>query len=609
MKLIAGVDIGNSTTETAIASVDESGYIRFLSEHSCATTGIKSEPDNIHGIVECLTQATAKLGKDISDLALIRLSEASPVIGDTLVQPLTQTVITDSAMIGHNPSTPAGQGIAVGVLTDIGELDRIGDASGYHVAKQYSMIAVADRRYGYEVVAGILNEVWTRSGIKVVGLILERDEAVLVYNRLHPELKDSICIIDEVRRIELVPMNRLAAIEVAPVSYSVTMLSNPYGIASLLELTSDQTRSVIHMAKAFIGKRSGVVIKSASEPVTVNSIDLGTLSIQTVCGETLTADLGKAADAVMKAVDEAHKRSRITDITGKAASQLKERHRINANAAITDMLAIDTTIKVRVDGGLADEMISERAIGLAAMACIEALPMQSIAEAVMQKTGVYTQVAGNEAAMAAIGSLTTPGVALPLTVLDLGGGSTDASHLSEDGTVGSICVAGAGELVTKLIDAELGTSSHSLAELIKRYPAAYVESLFHIRMENGRRVFFNEPLNPRLFASTVLMNGEELIPINDIPIERVVAARREAKRKVFVRNATRALSMLADDMGADIAAFRNIVLVGGSSMDFEIPQMLTEAFADYGIVCGRANIRRVLGSRNAVATGLVIGYA
>ncbi len=607
MKLIAGVDIGNSTTEAAIASVDEGGHIRFLSEYSCATTGIKSEPDNIHGIVECLTQATAKLGRKISDLALIRLNEASPVIGDTLVQPLTQTVITDSAMIGHNPSTPAGQGVAVGILTDIGGFDRIGGVS--RIDEVSAVIAVADRRYGYEAVAGILNEALTRSRIKVTGLILESDEAVLVYNRLCPELKDSICIIDEVRRIELVPMNRLAAIEVAPVSYSVTTLSNPYGIASLLDLTPEQTRSVIHMAKAFIGKRSGVVIKSASEPVTVKAVDLGRLSVQTEGGETLTADLGKAADAVMKAVDEAHRRSRITDITGKAASQLKERHRISTDAAITDMLAVDTTIKMRVNGGLFDEMISERAIGLAAMARLEALPMQRIAEAVMQKTGVYTQVAGNEAAMAAIGSLTTPGVALPLTVLDLGGGSTDVSHLSEDGTVSSICVAGAGELVTKLIDAELGTASHSLAELIKRYPAAYVESLFHIRMENGRRVFFNEPLNPRLFASTVLMNGEELIPINDIPMERVVAARREAKCKVFVRNAIRALRMLAHDMDTDIAAFRNIVLVGGSSMDFEIPQMLTEAFADYGIVCGRANIRRTLGPRNAVATGLVIGYA
>jgi hypothetical protein len=47
-------------------------------------------------------------------------------------------------------------------------------------------------------------------------------------------------------------------------------------------------------------------------------------------------------------------------------------------------------------------------------------------------------------------------------------------------------------------------------------------------------------------------------------------------------------------------------MVGGSALDFEIPQMVTEELGKYGIVAGFANIRGTEGPRNAVATGLVL---
>lgn len=50
------------------------------------------------------------------------------------------------------------------------------------------------------------------------------------------------------------------------------------------------------------------------------------------------------------------------------------------------------------------------------------------------------------------------------------------------------------------------------------------------------------------------------------------------------------------------------MLVGGSALDFEIPQLVTKALAEYRVVAGRANIRGTEGPRNAVATGLVLSY-
>ncbi|MFQ3285988.1 diol dehydratase reactivase ATPase-like domain-containing protein, partial [Natronomonas sp.] len=51
-----------------------------------------------------------------------------------------------------------------------------------------------------------------------------------------------------------------------------------------------------------------------------------------------------------------------------------------------------------------------------------------------------------------------------------------------------------------------------------------------------------------------------------------------------------------------------VVMTGRSSLDFEIPEMISDALAEYGIVCGRANVRGETGPRNAVATGLVLSH-
>ena len=167
--------------------------------------------------------------------------------------------------------------------------------------------------------------------------------------------------------------------------------------------------------------------------------------------------------------------------------------------------------------------------------------------------------------------------------------------------------AGAGELVSMLIQTELGLASRHTAEQIKKYPAARVESLFHLRLENGGMQFFDGSIDPRFFGHVVLLSPDGMIRIDeDIPMEKITAVRREAKRKVFVINALRALRQVAP-MG-DIKRIPNVVLVGGSAEDFEIPEMLMEELSAYRIVCGRGNIRAGEGPRNAVATGLVLSY-
>lgn len=127
----------------------------------------------------------------------------------------------------------------------------------------------------------------------------------------------------------------------------------------------------------------------------------------------------------------------------------------------------------------------------------------------------------------------------------MGAGSTDASIMTADNKISSCHLAGAGNMVTMLIDKELGINNIELSEDIKKYPLAKVESLFHIRHEDGSVQFFEEALDPRVFARIVILKEGNMIPLDSNQnLEKIKNVRREAKEKVFVTNTLRALKKL-----------------------------------------------------------------
>ncbi len=600
MKLIAGVDIGNSTTEVCIGGTEENGTFRFLSSASRMTTGTKGTLPNVLGIKAALEEAMEKIHQPLSALSLVRLNEAAPVIGDTAMETITETIITESSMIGHNPSTPAGAGEAVGELIFLENIWKGKPGVPYIVA--------AASKFSYEEVAARLNQHIPELSIK--GLILQADEAVLVENRLSRQIP----IVDEVRHIHKIPEGKLAAIEVALPGTGIRMLSNPYGIATLLGLDAEETKSVTPIAKSLVGKRSAVVIKTPHGNMKENILPAGEITFHG--SRELSVDIDAGADTIMETLQNA---GEIRDIDGQRDTNVGNMLRRiktsmedvaktgEGDIRITDILAVDTLAPVEISGSLAGETCMEKAVGIAAMVKTQHLPMQQIAEHLEKELSVKAVVAGVEAVMASVGAMTTPGTKLPLAILDMGGGSTDAAVLEVDGTVRTTHQAGAGELVSMLIQTELGLKSRVTAEQIKKYPMGKVESLFHLRLENGAMQFFEESIDPRYYGHVVLLAPGEMLKIEeDIPMERILEVRREAKKKVFVRNAVRALKTVAPEN--DLRKISNVVLVGGSAEDFEIPEMLMEALSEYRIVCGRGNIRGQEGPRNAVATGLLLSY-
>ncbi|EBR8739331.1 TPA: propanediol dehydratase reactivase alpha subunit PduG [Salmonella enterica subsp. enterica serovar Godesberg] len=602
MRYIAGIDIGNSSTEVALARQDETGALTITHSALAETTGIKGTLRNVFGIQEALALVAKRAGINVSDISLIRINEATPVIGDVAMETITETIITESTMIGHNPKTPGGVGLGVGItITPEELLTRPADSS---------YILVVSSAFDFADIANVINASM-RAGYQITGVILQRDDGVLVSNRL----EKSLPIVDEVLYIDRIPLGMLAAIEVAVPGKVIETLSNPYGIATVFNLNADETKNIVPMTRALIGNRSAVVVKTPSGDVKARAIPAGNLELQAQ-GRTVRVDVAAGAEAIMKAVDGCGKLDNVTGEAGTNIGGMLEHvrqtmaeltNKPSSEIFIQDLLAVDTSVPVSVTGGLAGEFSLEQAVGIASMVKSDRLQMAMIAREIEQKLNIDVQIGGAEAEAAILGALTTPGTTRPLAILDLGAGSTDASIINPKGEIIATHLAGAGDMVTMIIARELGLEDRYLAEEIKKYPLAKVESLFHLRHEDGSVQFFPTPLPPAVFARVCVVKPDELVPLpGDLALEKVRAIRRSAKERVFVTNALRALRQVSPT--GNIRDIPFVVLVGGSSLDFEVPQLVTDALAHYRLVAGRGNIRGSEGPRNAVATGLILSW-
>ncbi len=602
MPYIAGVDIGNNSTEVAIAEFARSDEARIVSSSIVKTVGIKGTVRNVLGVIDALDRALSPLGIPRKDLDIVLLNEATPVIGDVAMETITETVITESAMIGHNPSTPGGMGLALGTTI------MLEDMASASPDKQW--IVVIPGSTEFRVASEQLNRAMSAK-FQIAGAIVQKDDGVLIHNRLH----HSIPIVDEVIHIDRVPVGMPAALEVAVVGKTIEKLSNPYDIATLFELTPEETRDIVPIARALTGTRSAVVIKTPRGDIQERRIPAGKIKL---IGQHQKVDIqiDEGAESIMEQVVKVSPlleiqaepgtnvggmfetvRQVMADLTDQPVSAIR----------VQDILAVDTLVPQRVRGSLAGEYSLGNAVGLAAMVETQKLPMQRLARKLEEEIMVPTIVAGVEAEMAIRGALTTPGTKPPMAILDLGGGSTDASLINESGEIKSVHFAGAGEMVTLLIDKELGLDDLELAEKIKLFPLAKVETLFHMRHENGSVQFFHEPLDPRLFGRVVVISENGTIPVETRePLAKIVEIRQKAKKKVFVHNSLRALERVGPANNIRLISF--VALVGGSALDFEIPRMISDSLIEYGVVTGRANIRGTEGPRNAVATGLVLAY-
>jgi diol dehydratase reactivase alpha subunit len=225
--LVAGVDVGNSTTEVAVARVEPGREPEWLFVGRRPTTGAKGSVECVGGITELLLQAERRLG---ARPQLCVLAELNPVRTGLLeFGSVEELALERTAIARPGSQTPSGEGVGTGRLTSLADL------RGARTDRD--VIAVVGRE-DFDTVGAALRDARER-GWRITAAIVEGDDGVLIGNRFDRSLP----IVDEVEDLAELPLGALAAVEVAPDGASVDVLSDPLRLGLLLGFNPQEALS------------------------------------------------------------------------------------------------------------------------------------------------------------------------------------------------------------------------------------------------------------------------------------------------------------------------------------------------------------------------------
>ena len=219
MTLIAGVDVGNSTTEIVIA---EDG--RPLLWDRMPTRGVKGSMASGAGAARLLSRMERRLGR-VVDAAVLTLQR--PVESTSVPVAATQADLGRLILLSSGVSSPGGAGVGAGRPVRADSAPDGGDDP---------VVVVASDPLGFrrtvEQVGG-----WQSSGHDVVGVLLAGDEARLVSRRLGSTLPVVDCV-DAERALTC----RRICVEVASAEASLRVVTDPLRLAAQLGLDIEEHR-------------------------------------------------------------------------------------------------------------------------------------------------------------------------------------------------------------------------------------------------------------------------------------------------------------------------------------------------------------------------------
>lgn len=544
MRLVAGIDIGNSTTEIVISSGGEP-----VAWDRRPTRGIKGSEASIKAAVSLL-QSLQRENQIMVEKIVVAPWQPVETLTSTIHEPLPDTGRLQILKTAHQ--SVVGDGWAIGQPWLITK-EPISDAP---------LIAIVPSGTGYEVAATTINRELS-NGTNIVGAVIADDEAVLVAKRITADIP----IADGVD-VALARQAQKLFLEVRPQNSSLKVATDVWALRSALEL-SELEASPLNEIVRWIKNERTALIGLFSE--TQNSIQTQNGFIEWVDGTTT-----ELFDAIAKI-----EKSLVGDVTGIS---------ITDPVRTSDIWAFDIT-KVLADRGLR-QVGHTRDLALAQLS-----PHDSSANVDLSELfGVPVQVAESESFAARIGATSTPGVGSGAAILDIGGGTIDLISEIE------ISAAGAGELLTAAVAFALATS-RGAADWIKRGPAQRLESPQVLLSEDGSKAFVSEssPYPASAMGSLVapgpagfLTFGQNLQPAE----WRIM--RQGLKQAAIGLNVARLIRSLEARTGS--SKDLDLVVVGGPVADDELLPVLGAIPGVKGI--GRGNVAGRLGHRYAVAYGL-----
>ena len=566
-RTVAGIDIGNHTTEILLARVQD-GAVTTIAHGQAPTRGRKGSADSLRGAAALLHRIEVDVGVDAEELLLAALR---PV--DTATAPIPPAFSPSSpvrSLRRPDASTPAGVGYGVGRHVRLADLtDQVVDGP---------VVISVDDTTDFEVAACEITAAVER-GWQIVGVLAAQDDAVLIRNRIPVDAP----VVDEADVAGLAP-GALVAVEVVAEGRSYRAMADPIALSAALRLPSDSLVEVAEFCRE-LADSAAIAVTRRTEPPQPPAADDDWVDLR--------ADIGGESTVVRYSPAQAHAVLRrslpgcVSSVRLRTVPTAAEGLAVH-DAFFTDLASIDNGAWLR--RGTADAQGT-------VVALLAAEEARDAAATLGELTGRPVLTLTTEPNAAAWGARTTPGIPPGSVVCDIGGGTVDLI-----GTDRTVVAAGAGESITVAVARVLGIP-RALAETVKRTPAVRVEGPHVAHEEDGRRVFLNSPASSDAIGRLCTRGSAGLVPFSHrLAAEEWRSLRLAIKQETVAANIARCLNAFDEPPTA-------LVLAGGGALDDELMRAVGEALRSVPIVVGRADIDGVHGPRFAVARGLVAIYA
>ena len=550
--VVAGVDVGNATTEVVLVDVSVVPPLPLVWERT-PTRGRKGSAAAASAAAVVVRRLARKAGVEVTRVVV---APQRPVDSHALVLPAPAPDTGRLLVLGSGSATPGSSGAGTGRPVDL---------AGDPGAVDGPVALVARDPRGYRATAERVG-VWQASGADVVAVLLAGDEAVLVSRRI----PRPVPVVDQVDADAALACS-LVAVEVA--EHGLAQLVDPVRVAALLGLDGAEHAAAEAVASSLRGLRDAAVGLGTAASSTPTTVDADHAWARTAAGVRLS--LHDLASAPLPP-------------RGIVAVGLPSRGAL-VEHAVDDAWAVDLDA-VGASAAARPRSVHGRAVAVAALASVSSGddPAAVLAHAL----GVRVTRVASEALAARTGAMTTPSARPGALVVDLGGGTVDVVPDGEDARV----VAGAGDLLTAAV-AHVLDVPRGAAEWAKRGPSSRLEGPHVLVGEDGERRFVESPV-PADAVGALVVPG----PAGFLPFHRRLAPgewrmlRQHLKRAVVGDNVARAC--------AGVPGGVDVLLVGGPAGDSELLDLVVRAVP--GSTPGRADVAGTLGHRWAVAYGLTV---
>jgi len=565
--VIAGVDVGNATTEVVLVS-----GAKILAAGRVPTRGRKGSADSLRGAAALVRRVERQAGYTVAEARIAPLRAVG-----TAVVTVADTVPPRGRLrvLAAGVATPGGTGTCVGVpllLSDPGlPLSLVCPAPARGSRSGPLLVALVPPGLRYDAAATQLRDLLA-AGSPIGAVLVAGDEGVLVANRLPGELP----VIDQVDTVAAAACH-LLAVEVRPPGHTLRLLTDPVALGARLGLAGHEAADAVALAGALADHSNAVAgLLAAAPDVTepgpdepwVQTAGGGRLPLRTACPQLPSWPVG-----TVRAVGT-----------------------VGGEAEVDDLFAVD--LAAAAEAATARRGSTGRSVLVASLSRAASPQAASPAGLLGELLAVPARSPLSESAAARLGALTTPGARGDAVVVDLGAGTIDVIAVDSD-----VVAAGAGELLTAAV-AETLAIPRAAADWVKRGPCLRVDGGQRFEAEDGSRGYLAAGAPASAVGMLAVQGPGGLLPFDRHhgPGEWR-AIRIRLKLAVLASNFQRAARTLGADPG-------QVLVVGGPAGDEELLGIMARSLPE-GVAVGRGHVGATcagepLGHRYAVALGLAL---